>query len=337
MKTLQFAGDSVVRLIDVPDPVPGPGEVVIQTAVSAICGSELHTYRGAGQAAGNAGHEAVGTVAALGEGVTDLSLGQRVGASAIAGCGHCACCGQGQYTWCPDRRFYGSMHARFFLAAARACYPLPDDVSWEAGVLLTGDGLGVPYHTSLKIASPEVHTVAVFGVGPIGLGNVLVQSALGRRVIAVDLAAERLALARQLGAEDIVDAGSSDAEAGEAAEHVRALTGGVGADVCIEASGSRQGALDCFAAVRTAGTVVFNGEQGSLSLSPSQHFIRRDITAIGSWFYHFAEIPNMVELYRSGLPVLDLVTHRFPYIQAAEAYALFASRRTGKVLLDWTG
>lgn len=330
MKTLQLAGNSTIHLIDAPDPVPGPGEVVVRTAVSAICGSELHTYRGAGQPTGNSGHEAVGTVAALGEEVSGLRIGQRVGASAIAGCGQCDYCAQGQYTWCPDRRFYGSMHAQAFLAAARACYPLPDDVPWEAAVLLTGDGLGVPYHTSLKIAAPEIQTVAVFGVGPIGLGNVLLQSYLGRRVIAVDLASERLALARQLGTVDVVDAG-----AGDAVQQVRALTGGAGADVCIEASGSQQGALDCFAAVRTAGTVVFNGEQGTLPLSPSQHFIRRDVTAVGSWFYHFGETPAMIELYRGGLPVLDLVTHRFPYTQVGEAYALFAARKTAKVELDW--
>ena len=334
MKSLQLAGNSAIHLVDAPDPIPGPGEVVIETALSALCGSEMHAYRrdgttGAGQAAGNAGHEAVGRVAALGEGVTGLEIGQRVGASAVAGCGHCAYCIKRQYTWCPERTFYGSMHAQRFLAAARACYPLPDDVSWEAGVLLTGDGMGVPYHTAAKIASPEIQTVAVLGVGPIGLGNVLYQSALGRRLIAVDFAPERLELARRLGAAEGVRAGEG------AAEQVRARTDGAGPDVCIEASGSPQGALDCFAAVRTAGTVVFNGEQGPLPLSPSQHFIRRDVTAVGSWFYHYGEIPAMIELYRGGLPVVDLITHRFPYQKAAEAYALFAARKTGKVLLEW--
>jgi propanol-preferring alcohol dehydrogenase len=296
MRILRLEGNGIVGIVEATDPVPGPGEVVIETAMSAICGSEMHAYRGAGAETGNAGHEAVGTVAALGEGVTGLRLGQRVGASAIAGCGSCSYCEQGQYTWCPNYKFYGSMHAERLLAAARACYPLPDDVSWEAGVLLTGDGLGVPYHTSRKIASPKVGTVAVFGVGPIGLGNVLLQSYLGRRVIAVDLAPERLQLARKLGAGEIVDGG-----AGDAAEQVRALTDGVGADVCIEAAGAPATALACFAAVRTAGTIVFNGEQGEVPLSPSAHFIRRDITAVGSWFYHFSEIGAMIELYSWGI------------------------------------
>jgi len=331
MKTVRLEGNGAVGIVEAADPVPGPGEVAVETAVSAICGSEMHAYRGAGMAAGNIGHEAVGTVVALGEGVTGLRPGQRVGASAVAGCGHCFYCEQGQYTWCPNHKFYGSMHAERFLAAAHACYPLPGDVSWEAGVLLTGDGLGVPYHTSRKIASPQVETVAVFGVGPIGLGNVLLQSYLGRRTIAVDLAPERLRLAERLGAGEVVDGC-----AGNAAEQVRALTGGLGADVCIEAAGSPATALACFAAVRTAGTVVFNGEQGEVPLSPSAHFIRRDITAVGSWFYHFSEIEAMIELYRGGLSILDLISHRFPYSQAEQAYDLFASRQSAKVVLDWT-
>jgi propanol-preferring alcohol dehydrogenase len=222
------------------------------------------------------------------------------------------------------------MHAEQFLASANACYPLPEDVSWEAGVLLTGDGLGVPYHTWRKIASSAVETVAVFGVGPIGLGNVLMQSHLGRRVIAVDLAPQRLQLARDLGASEVVDGG-----AGDVADRVRALTGGVGADVCIEAAGRPEAALACFAAVRTAGTVVFNGEQGEVPLSPSAHFIRRDITAVGSWFYHFSEIGPMVDLYRNGLPILHLISHRYPFFQAAEAYKRFAARETAKVVLHW--
>jgi propanol-preferring alcohol dehydrogenase len=175
---------------------------------------------------------------------------------------------------------------------------------------------------------------------------VLLQSYLGRQVIAVDLAPERLRLARKLGASEVVDgsavavvdgsAGDAiDGGAGDAAEQVRALTGGVGADVCIEAAGSSVTALACFAAVRTAGTVVFNGEQGEVPLSPSSHFIRRDVTAVGSWFYHFSEIGPMIELYRGGLPILDLISHRFPYSQAAEAYDLFASRRSAKVILEW--
>lgn len=330
MKILRPEGDGVIGIAEAPEPLPGAGEVVVETVVSALCGSELHSYRGPGSKTGNSGHEGVGRIAKLGEGVTGLQVGQRVGVSAVAGCGRCPQCAERRYTWCSKNRVYTNMHAERFLAAAGACYALPADLAWDAAVLITGDGLGTPYHTSTKITSPDIETVAVFGVGPIGLGNVLVQSHFGRRVIAIDVSASRLSKAAELGAAETVD--GSD---GGAVEKVLALTGGAGADACIEAAGREATALECFAAVRTAGTVVFDGEQGPVPLSPSAQFIRRDITAVGSWFYHFCEIDTMLGLYRDGLPVLDLVSHRFPYGEADEAYRQFAAGRTAKVLLEW--
>ncbi|MEZ4664875.1 MAG: zinc-binding dehydrogenase [Caldilineaceae bacterium] len=330
MRIVKMEGQSIVRVMDGPDPVPGPGEVVIETAISALCGSELKTYRGDGMPQGNSGHEAVGMVVGVGAGVANLQIGQRVGASAITGCGACSYCAKGQYTWCRDRKFYGSMHAERFLAAANACYPLPDDLAWEAAVLITGDGLGVPFHTAAKIAAPDVQTVAVFGVGPIGLGNVLMQSHLGRRVIAVDIVPERLAAATALGASAVVNA-----QAFDPVTRVRELTNGAGADVCIEAAGRPETALACFDAVRTAGTVVFNGEQRALPLSPSDQFIRRDITAVGSWYYHFSEIDQILALYRDGLRVTDLISHRYPFAEAAGAFARFSSGQSSKVLLEY--
>jgi threonine dehydrogenase-like Zn-dependent dehydrogenase len=331
MRIIRPEGSGIVTIGEAPEPVAGPGEVVIATAVSALCGSELHDYRTGGVAQGNGGHEAAGRVIQLGAGVTGLAVGQRVGASAIAGCGACPYCAKGQYTWCRHFHFYGNMHAERFVAAANACHVLPDDLSWDAGVLLTGDGLGVPYHTSTKIASPEITTVAVFGVGPIGLGNVLLQSFLGRRVIAIDRSVMRLELAQRLGAQAVVNVDQAPP-----ADTVCELTDGAGADVCIEAAGRPETALACFAAVRTAGTVVFNGEQGAVSLSPSEHFIRRDVTAVGAWFYHFSEYPAMLALYRQGLRLHDLITDQLPFTEAATAYAQFAAGRTGKVLLRFT-
>lgn len=329
MRKARYAGNGTIQIIEGADLKPGPGEVVVETAVSAICGSELHSYHGAAQD-GNGGHEGVGTIAALGEGVDGLKIGQRVGVCCVAGCGKCAYCAKGQYTYCRNYKFYGSMHAERFLAAAIACHPLPDDVSWEAGVLLSGDGLGVPYHTYVKTASPEIKTVAVSGVGPIGLGNVLVQSHMGRRVIAVDRSPYRLELAQRLGASDIVNIDEEDPAA-----RLRDLTGGVGPDVCIEAAGQPESLLACFSAVRTAGMVVFNGEQGAVPISPSDQFIRRDITAVGSWFYHFSEFAQMLNLYRNGLRLLELISHRIPFEEADAAYKQFASRQSGKVLLTY--
>lgn len=330
MKIVHNTGNSQVAIEDVPRPQPGPGEVLIQTVMSALCGSEMHSHRHDGHRSGNSGHEGAGIVAELGEGVTNLSAGQRVGVSAIAGCGHCGYCEAGQFTWCEDRQFTGNMHAEYFTTPAIGCHVLPDDVDWGVGVLITGDGLGVPYHTSTKIFSPAAKTIAIFGLGPVGLGNVMFQKYLGRRVIGIDRAPDRLELARQLGAAETIAVGpGTDVPAA-----VRALTENRGADVCIEAAGSPITAKQCFAAVRTAGQVIFNGEQAAVELSPSEDFIRRDITATGSWFYHFSEYTPMLELYRAGLPIDSLITHHFPVEQAQEAYQQMEGK-SGKVMLTY--
>lgn len=330
MRIVSLLGNSRLTVAEAPNPTPGPGEVVVQTAVSALCGSELKGYRSTESKSGNNGHEAAGTVIALGSGVTSLAIGQRVGLSAIVGCGNCDQCAAGRYTWCADHRFIGNMHAEQICIPAHGCHPLPDDVPWEAGVLLSGDGLGVPYHTSTRLTDPHIETVAIFGMGPIGLGNLLMQRYLGRQVLAVDISPTRLELAEELGAAHAIDAASSDPVA-----RIRELTGGRGPDVCLEAIGKPETLKQCFAAVATGGVVVMNGEQPAVELSPSADFIRRDITAFGSWYYHFGEFRQMLALYRQGLAVEKLITHHFPLAEADTAFQEFAARRTGKVLLRY--
>lgn len=332
MRSLKLEGHSSVSVVDVPEPVPAPGQVVVKTGVSVLCGSELHGFRGDGVAQGNSGHEAMGKVLRVGDGVTRVKVGQRVGVSAIAGCGQpeCEACRHGQSTWCPKFRFHASMHAEQFLAYETACLPLPDDVPDQVAVLISGDGLGVPYHTGLKLTDASIRSIAVFGLGPIGLGHVLLQAYYKRTIIAIDRSPERLALARQFGATHVIDVKKQDV-----VQTVKTLTGGKGVDVAIEAAGVPQTAKQCFRVVRTDGLVVFNGEQPAVELSPSEDFIRRDIRALGSWFFHVGEFPGMLKLYRAGFAVDHLITHVFPLSQAKAAYDAFAAATTGKVMLTY--
>ncbi|MDQ2731612.1 MAG: zinc-binding dehydrogenase [Armatimonadota bacterium] len=330
MKIVMQMGNSKIEVEARPRPQPKPGQVLVKTVVSALCGSEMSGYHKAGYPSGNMGHEAAGIVAERGAGLEMPRVGQRVGVSAIAGCGSCSYCEKGQFTWCDRYEFYDNMHAEYFVIPALACHSLPDEVPWDVGVLITGDGLGVPYHTATKISGAGVEDVAIFGLGPVGLGNVMFQTYMGRRVIGIDRSPERLELARQLGALHTI---AVDDDTNVPAS-VRAMTGGRGADVCIEAAGVPTTAKQCFSSVRTGGCVVFNGEQPAVELSPSEDFIRRDITAVGSWFYHFSEYPAMLELFRQGLPVSSLITHRFPLERAAEAYRMMEGK-SGKVLIEY--
>mgnify|MGYP005859250811 FL=1 len=312
-------------------PIPGPGEVLIRAAVTLICGSELKGYRDAGSVGSNLGHEGAGTVAALGEGVAASWRGRRVGASAISGCGRCPECEAQRYTWCEDKRFHGAMHAEYFVVPVAVCAPLPAGMTWACGALVSGDGFGAPYHTNTRIVTPEtVRTVAVFGLGPIGLGSVLLQRHHGRRVIGMDLSPERCAMALALGAAEVLRPDETDP-----VRAIRELTDGAGADICIEAVGIPETVEQALAAVKNGGPVLLNGEQGPIAINPSEQLIRRDITVTGCWFYHFREIRPMMELAARGLEIERLVTHTFAGAQAPEAFRRFRLGQTGKVALLW--
>ncbi len=323
-----MTGDATSRLIHAEPPQPAPGEVIIETARSAICGSEMKSYRGKGMDRGNSGHEAVGTIIELGDGVSGLAPGQRVGVSAVVGCGDCAECDRGQYTWCKSARSRSRMHAEQFTIHARCCSPLPDDLPWDEATLLTGDGMGVPWHTAKKIDRADIETIVVMGLGPIGLGNVLMQAHLGRRVIGVDIIDYRVRLAMQLGAELSIKADET------LIDRIMDLTDGEGADVVIDCAGQRLSVANSFLAVRRGGIVVFNGESMEELLSPSRDFNRREIWAVGCWYYFMHEVPEMFALWRDGLNVAKMITHRFPLDKAPEAFELFNRGQTGKVLLS---
>ena len=315
MKLLEMTGDATARLIDAAPPEPAPDEVLIETVRSAICGSEMKTYRGAGMAGGNTGHEAVGTIIELGKGVTDLAPGQRVGVSAVVGCGDCAECARSR------------MHAEQFAIHARCCSPLPDDLPWDEATLLTGDGMGVPWHTAKKIDRADINTIVVMGLGPIGLGNVLMQAHLGRRVIGVDIIDYRVSFTKQLGADVSLKADET------LIDRILDLTDGDGADVVIDCAGQRASVANSFLSVRRGGIVVFNGESMEELLAPSRDFNRREIWAVGCWYYFMSEVPEMFALWRNGLDVARMITHQFPLDDAPEAFTLFDEGQTGKVLL----
>ena len=328
MKLLEMTGSATARVIDAVPPQPAPGEVIIETARSAICGSEMKTYRGAGMAGGNTGHEAVGTIIELGKGIADLKVGQRVGVSAVVGCGNCAECDRGQYTWCKSAKSRSRMHAEQFAIHARCCSPLPDDLPWDEATLLTGDGMGVPWHTAKKIDRADIETIVIMGLGPIGLGNVLMQAHLGRRVIGVDIIDYRVESAKQLGADVSLKADET------LIERIMDLTDGNGADVVIDCAGKRASVANSFLAVRRGGIVVFNGESMEEMLAPSRDFNRREIWAVGCWYYFMHEVPEMFALSRDGLDVAKIISHRFPLADAPEAFELFNRGQTGKVLLQ---
>ena len=344
MQGVVFLGDRELTLQDFPDPEPGPGEVVLAIKASGMCGSDLHTYRaprsgdgedrGIGKATGPiiAGHEPCGVVVARGPGVTDREarIGQRVMNHHYYGCGGCHHCRQGWSQLCRNGYVvYGFTghggHAPYMKVPASTLVALPDELSFAEGAALSC-GTGTAYQALRRMRVTGGDTLAVFGQGPVALSATLLATAMGARVIAVDVGAERLALARDFGADAAIDSRGNDPVAA-----LQELTGGEGVDLAIDCSGAPEARVAAVQATRTWGTVCYVGEGKTVTLDVSQDLLRRQITLIGSWTFSTvgqAEAARFVA--KQSIPLHKLITHQFSLAEAAAAYQLFDTQTTGK-------
>ena len=242
MKGVVFIGDRELEIRELPDPSPGAGEVVIAMKASGLCGSDLTPYRSTKAQRGDprrlkvGGHEPRGAVVEVGEGVSEVRVGDRVMMHHYTGCGTCRMCRIGYTQMClHHHEVYGSTkdggHEEFLLAPASTCVVLPDELTFEEGAACAC-GTGTAFHALKRLAISGADTIAIFGQGPVGLSGTMFAATMGARVIAVDVVPERLELARTLGAETVIDARESDP-----VEAIRDLTRGEGADATLDATG----------------------------------------------------------------------------------------------------
>src|SRR5215831_11048957 len=228
MRGAVFLGNRKVELRTFADPTPGPGEVVIQMKASGMCGSDLKFYRsppgeaqkalglGSLQEPFIAGHEPCGIVVARGAGVSEREApdGQRVMDHHYAGCGVCPHCRVGWSQLCKAGiTVYGVTahggHADYLKVPARTLVPLPDELSFAEGAAVAC-GTGTAYSALRRMKLAGGDTLAVFGQGPVGVSATLLGNAMGARVIAVETTPERLRLAKDFGADSVVDASRED-------------------------------------------------------------------------------------------------------------------------------
>src|SRR5881409_1742532 len=234
----------------VPKPAPGPGEVLIAVRHAGVCGTDLHIADWDAWAQGRikppivVGHEFAGEIQAIGDGVTELKVGQLVTAEGHIVCGHCLQCRTGNSHICRNTRIIGvdrdGAFAEYIVMPATNVLAL-DGIPTEVGAIM--DPMGNAFHTVLTAEIPG-STVFIVGCGPIGCFAVGIARAAGAaKVIASDVNATRLALARRMGAHVTIDAGRDDV-----VQAVLAETGGEGADVVCEMSGVPSALHQAFAA-----------------------------------------------------------------------------------------
>ena len=316
MKAVRFLGNGKVEVVEAPGPMPAKGQALVRILTSAICGSEKHALQAGMEL--NAGHEGAGIVESAPKD-SGFAPGDRVGVSAVAGCGQCAECEAGVELRCENLRIQINMHAEVVAADVTSLRRIPEGLTWETAVLLTGDGLGVPVRALRHVPEKRGRKTLVLGLGPVGLSHVLVRSFLGEEVSGVDPFEDRRAIAMKLGASAVFRPGDA----------------GDGYDLVVESSGVPESIKDAFGAAKAGGTVIQSGECSSVELDPSRMLIRKEVRYIGSWFYASQDYPRMLELHESGMPSESLATDVFPGTEAQAAYDAFSSGSTGKVLLRW--
>ncbi len=339
MRGVWLPGQRVVDVREVPDPQPGHGQVLIAPRASTICGSDLRAiYRehlGTGPEAYQdviAGHEPAGRVVAVGPGVPDVAVGDRVVVYHISGCGRCAECAKGYRISCTSsrRQAYGWQrdggHADLLLAEAADVLDLPDALSYVDGACVAC-GFGTAYEALRRIDVDGADTVLVTGLGPVGLATGLLAKALGAaHVVGTDPQPERRSFAGKVGAVDVAVEG----------ELLRdALPDG--ADAAVDCSGAAVGQLAAVDHLRRWGRCAFVGEGGTLTLDVSAQVIHRQLTLVGSWVTSTWRMRELLDLLAvHGLHPHDVVTDRFPLDATDEAYRLADSGAVGKVAVEPT-
>jgi len=342
MRAVTFQAPGEVRVEDVPEPeLQAPGDAVVRVEASGVCGSDLHIFHGRVEIEPGftLGHEYVGTVVAAGDAVETVAIGERVLGAYCTACGECFFCARGDFHKCDHGRVFGHGATPGSLQGAQAELVLvpnadltlrrvPDGIGDEVA-LFAGDVMGTGYHAVVETGVGPGSSVAVLGLGPVGLCAVQAALAQGaERVIAIDTVADRLELARTLGAEP-VHLSEDDPRAA-----VKTATEGRGVDAAIDAVGHPEALELACRLARKAGTVSATGVYAErIDLHMGIVWIKA-LTLKSGHANVIKHLDPVLERLASGeLDPAPLVTHRMRLDDAAEAYAVYDRREALKIVL----
>jgi len=314
--------------------------VVVRVDTTTICGTDLHILQGDVAAVTDGrilGHEAVGTVTAVGDAVRAFAVGDRVLVPAITQCGRCEYCGRGMPSHCQTVGGIGWIFGHLIDGtqaelvrvpfADTSLYAVPDGVTNEQAIFLA-DSLPTGYEVGVLAGRVRPgDTVAVVGTGAVGLAAILTTGLWGAsQVIAVDSNKFRLEKALEFGATDAFEAGP------DTRSDVLGLTDGLGVDVAIEAVGYPETLLTAASLVRPGGRIANVGVHGVPVELPMQEMWIQNLT-LTMGLVDTVSIPTLLKMVASGrIPAERMGTHRFTFAQMEEAYEVFANAAANSAL-----
>jgi len=342
MRAVTFQAPERVRIEEKPDPELRAGDdAVVRVEASGICGSDLHIYHGRVpvEPGFTIGHEFVGTVLAAGEDVERVAVGDRVLGTFHTACATCASCLRGDYHRCRDGQTFGHGKNLGDLQGAQAELLLvpranltlrrvPEGMSADVA-LFAGDVMGTGYHSIAHAGMKAGDTVAVLGLGPVGLCAVQAAIAGGAvKVFAIDTVAERLEMAGRFGATPL------HLNEDEPKKAVRAATEGLGVDVVVDAVGDPGPLALAVSLARDAGTVSGIGAYAGKGEVPLGLAWLKGLQLRLGLANVIAHVDRVLALMEAGkLDPSPLVTHHMPLDQVSEAYEIYDGREALKIVL----
>ena len=323
-----------VILEQVPEPVPGPGEVRLQIETCGVCGSDIHAYYGEHPFIDlpvQPGHEFAGRIDRLGAGVEGWQVGQRVTAEPSLVCGECEPCRAGRYNICERLKVIGCQSdgalAEYLVVPAEKLVHLPDNMTFEQGALV--EPLAVGVHAMRLVPLSAATRLLILGAGTIGLSHLLAARALGVTDITVtDTVAAKLDLARALGAAHVVDVSETSL-----ADFCRATFGAERAfDVAAECVGVAATVRDAILALKKGGTMLVVGVFGGAVPVELGLVQDRELKLVGSLMYQMDDFIAARDLIAAGrAPMERLITARFPLDRADAAMQMIDQHRAQNI------
>jgi len=338
MKTAR--GVDNLELREVPDPRPGPGEILVEVAAAGICGSDVHIKHDSAYYMPPVilGHEYSGRVIEVGDGVEHIRVGDEVVGPATAYCGQCYHCKTGHMNRCtaPDKRILGvaranGAFARYVVVPEYIAHKVPQGLSLEEAALAEPTACVV--HTLVESTPIKPgDTVLVQGPGTTGLISVQVAKAMGAaKVIVTGVSSDhwRLDIAEKLGADLTIDVQAHN----DAVEIIREYTDGVGADVVVEASGAGPARRQAFEFVKVTGYIALIGLQGRPIEINMDDIVTKELHVLGTWGTLPSTWVTTLRMMASRqIDVRPLITHRLPLAEWKRGFELMESQKAIKVL-----
>lgn len=335
MRALLLSEYKTLSVVDMPVPAIAEDEVLVRVKACGVCGSDIHGYDGS---TGRRipplvmGHEAAGVIERVGSRVERFAPGDRVTFDSMVSCGGCDFCRRGEINLCDNRMVLGvscgdyrrhGAFAEYVSVPARILYKVPENLPFERAALT--EAASIAMHAVNRHVPAADDTAIVIGAGMIGLLTIQVLKARTvRTIVAVDVDARKLELARRMGATQAVDATAVDVPTA-----VAGLTGGRGADVAFEVVGHGDTVANAIRSVRKGGTVVVIGNLSPTVEVPLQSMVTREVALLGSCGSN-GEIPECIDLLARGVIDVDpIISVKAPLDAGPELFArLYNGDRT---------